>query len=113
MKTDDHTNPDPIEPTLRVLVGQPLWGSKRAADMEMFAFGQRIEDRGLQGQRMYRGEFALHVQCAWRFRRGTQILVGSRDVYDPFDSGSEPQSLEDFDWDEQGINRRDRLLHQL
>jgi hypothetical protein len=102
-----------IEMATRPLVGKTLWGCGRAADMATFAFGERraVPDRR-RGLREV-GEYALHVQCAWRITREDQVVVGSRDLYYPADYGDENQDLpEDFDWD-QDPNRRDKLLGSL
>lgn len=97
-----------IESELAVLIGRPLWGSSRAADMEMFAFGERRLGTDLRGRPVERGEFALHVQCPWRIVHHGGILAGSRDVYSPREDAQEVPA--DFDWDQPSANRRDQRL---
>ena len=102
-----------IEKATAVLVGKALWGCTRAADLASFAFGERREAPSSGGGARPVGEFALHVQCAWRITRGDQVLVGSRDLYYPASYGDENREIPpDFDWD-RDPNRRDRLLALL
>jgi hypothetical protein len=100
-----------VQKALEVLVGQPLWSSGRAADLEWFHFGQRRTVKGARGNSKEVGEYALHVQCAWRIRRGDQVIVGGRDLYYPPEESDGP--IEDFDWDVQGANRRDKRIAEL
>ena len=89
-----------IEKATAVLVGKALWGCTRAADLASFAFGERREAPSSGGGARPVGEFALHVQCAWRITRGDQVLVGSRDLYYPASYGDENREIPpDFDWD--------------
>ena len=96
---------------LAVLVGVPMWGSGRAVDMEMFAFGERQTATNGSGAEFIRGEYALHVQCAWHIVRRNRLVAASGDVYRPFDSDAD--GLDDFDWELPGSNRRDVVLKQL
>jgi hypothetical protein len=70
-----------IKGALLVLVGKPFWGSARALDMQMFAFGNRILSENRRSEPVEKGEYALHVQCDWRMVRSGKILVGSRDIF--------------------------------
>lgn len=100
-----------IEKALQELIGTPMWGSSRAVDMEMFAFGAPHTTAGRQGRIVTRGEFALHVQCAWRIVRGSKIAVGSHDFrYPRGDPMDEPA---DFQPHAPGANRRDVRLETL
>ena len=100
-----------VQKALDVLIGEPLWASGRAADLEWFAFGQSGTVKGFRGDAKEVGEYALHVQCAWPIRRGDQVVVGSRDLYVPADeSDNKP---EDFDWDVPGATRRDHRIAEL
>jgi len=100
-----------VQKALDILIGKPLWSSGRAADLEWFAFGERRTVKGFRGVVKEVGEYALHVQCAWRIRHGDQMVVGSRDLYVPAEeSEDEP---EDFNWDAQGANRRDKRIAEL
>jgi hypothetical protein len=100
-----------VQKALDVLIGQPLWSSGRAADLEWFQFGQRRTVKGAGGDTKEVGEYALHVQCAWRIRHGDQVVVGGRDLYYP--SEERDDRPEDFDWDVQGANRRDKRIAEL
>ena len=99
-----------IQKALDSLIGMPLWSSGRAADLEWFQFGQRRRVKARNGTKEV-GEYALHIQCAWRIRHRDQVIVGSRDLYFPPENTDVP--IEDFDWDVQGANRRDRRIAEL
>jgi hypothetical protein len=79
--------------------------------MEMFAFGQRQSANDRNGAEFLRGEYALHVQCAWHIVRSDRLVVASGDLYRPFDGDAD--GSDDFDWEVPGSNRRDVLLKQL
>jgi hypothetical protein len=98
-----------FEETLSRLIGLPMWGSARAVDMEMFAFGERRTVADRRGPKQV-GEYALHIQCAWHIARGGRVIVGSNDLRRPADPRSDP---DDFDPDVPGSTRRDRLLLEL
>ena len=100
-----------IQEALSALVGVPLWGSGRAVDMEMFALGQKQTAIDRNGAEISRGEYALHVQCAWHIVRRDRLVVASGDVFRPFDVDA--NGTGDFDWEVPGSNRRDVLLQQL
>ena len=81
--------------------------------MQWFAFGERRTGNthgGRFGNTKEVGEYALHVQCAWRIVCGDDIIVGSRDLYYPADESAEPS--DDFDWDHERT-RRDRRIEAL
>jgi len=65
---------------LQALVGQQLRGSARAADMEMFAFGNSHRDVSPSGRRRMTNAFALHVQCSWRIVGREGIVTGYGDL---------------------------------
>jgi len=99
---------------MSALNGKELWTCRRAADMATFQFGARTTTKDYYGRPSEVGEYALHVQCAWRFVRDDQIVVGSSDLYYPAQSGDQTQDEipANFDWDRHP-NRRDRLLEAL
>jgi len=95
-------------------MGMPLWDAGRAADLAWFAFGERRLAHDFRGQPREVGEFALHVQCAWRIVRGETVLVGHRDLYYPAGAGTESREVPaNFHWDVQGANRMDGRLKRL
>ena len=98
------------EQALAKIIGTPLWGSARAADMEMFAFGRKTESTDQLGRRIEQGEFALHVQCPWHLERSGSMIIGSGDLYVPATGDSED---EEFDWEPYRSNRRDVLLERF
>ena len=101
-----------IEKATAVLVGKPLWTCRRAGDMATFQFGSRVKTLDLKGDPAEVGEYALHVQCAWRIARGDRVAVASRDLYYPADCGEDEDVPPEFDWDH-NPNRRDRLIGVL
>jgi len=88
----------PIFAAVTTLEGLPMWGSGRAVDMEMFAFGKRVPRRGRDGREYEAGEYALHLQCSWRLWKDGRTLVGSADEFDGMSSDE---------------GRRDRLLREV
>jgi hypothetical protein len=93
------------------LIGLRLWDAGRAADLAWFAFGERRTVRDSRGEPREVGEFALHVQCAWRLVQGDWTVVGNRDLYYPTGWGMDsPEVPADFKWDVQGANRMDEKL---
>ncbi len=98
-----------IEKAVAVLRGKPLWGCLRAADMATFSFGDRKQSVDWKGRPRIVGDWALHVQCAWRIRQNDRVVVGNVDLYYPAEYEPGATVPEDFDWDTQP-NRRDKLL---
>lgn len=106
-----------IEQRLSVLVGLPLWGMGRAADLEWFQFGGKrgVEDR--RGEHRTVGDWTLHVQCAWRIVQAGTILVASQDLHWP----AGIQTSADLDvteegnwaWDRSGPRRLDERTAAL
>jgi hypothetical protein len=100
-----------IEGAVRVLVGLPLWALGRAADLAWFEFGDRRTVKSLRnGAEKQVGDYALHVQCAWRITQRDDIVTGRGDIFCAPTETSEPMAP-DFDW-EKG-NRFDRIVEQL
>lgn len=95
-----------VEEAIAVLAGKPLSGRFRAADMEMFEFGEQVPFIDRQGRARTIGEYRLHVQCSWRIVRAGTILVGYADMTEP-PSGV---AAVDFDPNTGGKNRRDELV---
>jgi hypothetical protein len=103
-----------VESVIAPLVGKPLWDAGRAADLLWLAFGPRQTIKDFRGKPREVGEYALHVQCAWRFVQGEKVVAGNRDLYYP--RGYRDQRDEfpkGFDWDVQGANRCDEMLAEL
>jgi hypothetical protein len=94
-----------IEARLAVLVGLPFWRTTRAADLQGFQFGTKVLRTDRSGQTVEVGEYILHVQCAFRFRVGHNLVVASRDRYEVIDGGDT--------WDRRGANLLDVRMEQL
>jgi hypothetical protein len=99
-----------IESSLQVLIGLPLLKVVRAADLEMFDFGNPRTVTNFSDKTVTIGEYALHVPCAWRIRDSARIIVASRDRYEP---AEEIEDTENFDWDKPGANLCDRKMRQF
>jgi hypothetical protein len=101
---------DEIESRLQALVRQPLIVSYRAADMEMFSFGQFIvrPKRRRHPSRVVT-RFGLHVQCPWRIVCSGSLIVGYGDLREPRSDLPEAEA-EDFDPNELETTLREELL---
>src|SRR5271165_5636249 len=99
-----------IQKAVSALVGAPLWSLGRAADLAWFEFGSRrtVKDRKGKGKEV--GDYALHVQCAWRITLGNSIVIGRGDIFCTPEESNEPTPA-DFDW--QKWNRFDRIALEL
>lgn len=106
--------PQQVANVMTPLVGQPLWDAGRAADLMWLAFGQRQIIKDFRGEPREVGEYALHVQCAWRFVQDEKVVVGNRDLYYPRGYRDAKEEIpRGFNWDVQGANRCDELLAEL
>ena len=101
---------DEIESSLQALIGLPLLSVGRAADLEWFQFGRPQTVTNSRGETKTVGEYALHIQCAWRIRNSAGIIVASHDRYEPAEA---VEDLESFDWDQPGANLCDRKMRQF
>lgn len=103
-----------IERTLNVLIGKPLWGSHRAADLQVFKFGARIPSmlratKRRPSEAVVIGEYGLHLQCSWRIIHEAIIAVASQDLF--YAAGDDPyKDYEEFDWDKQPSRRDERIM---
>jgi hypothetical protein len=77
--------------------------------MAMFHFGERRATTTVRGEPTEVGDYALHVQCAWRLTQGDRVVTARRDLYFPAD-GSDPS--DNFDW-EQEPNLQDKVLSEM
>lgn len=59
-------------------------------------------------------QYALHIQCAFRFRTAEEVLVGNLDMFEPTRAMEDSSSFDwnTFDWDVQGFNRYDEWTLQ-
>jgi hypothetical protein len=101
-----------IESATAVLVGKPLWKCTRAADLASFQFGARSKVSGSRNVTTEVGEYALHVECAWRIAREDRVIVGSRDLYYPADYSGDEEIPPGFDWD-RDANLLDQQVQSL
>jgi hypothetical protein len=99
---------DEAERALTSLIGLQLRAGHRAADMQMFHLGDLIPVSH-RGEPREVGEYALHLQAAWRICGPEGMVVGSGDLYHPKENSEDIPA--DFDWQKE--NRRDERLTAL
>ena len=95
------------EEHLRVLLGLPFQCIGRAADLVWLQFGTLRPRRVPGDSQDVVGEWAVHLQCAWRFSRENGIVLGRSDLYRK--AGAD----EPYDWNAGGESRFDRLADNL
>jgi hypothetical protein len=98
-----------LEDAIAILVGNPLSGTFRAADMEMFEFGEQLPFVDRHGNNRTRGQYRLHVQCPWRIVRSKTVLLGYDDMVEP----PRGVSANEFDPNAGGKNLRDELMAEF
>ncbi len=79
------------------LVNSNLVKLGRAVDMLWLSFGKSVIITTHKGTRQV-NEYALHVQCPWRFTKDNAIILGVKDIYDPLDPALDLDS--EWNWDE-------------
>jgi hypothetical protein len=79
----------------------------RAADMLWMQFGTMRQVARRRGGTKSVGDWAIHVQCAWRLCRCGRIVVAYRDYYHCLDGNA----LDD--WDSPGKSRFDQAVEAL
>ncbi|MFN3651079.1 MAG: hypothetical protein ACK47B_16005 [Armatimonadota bacterium] len=109
-------DPKQIAAALAALHGQPLCGSHRAGDLQVFQFGELrefIRERGRgKGELALRPDWGLHVQCSWRITGPEGIVVARRDLY--YRAGDDPDlDWETFDYDRDPNRRTERMQEFL
>jgi hypothetical protein len=97
-----------VQQALLPLVGLPLAGLGRAANMAWLAFGQ-VREVNVHGHPIIAGQWALHISCVWRLCQRGNIVVAYRDFY--YDASGEP--LGDNAWDGIGASHFDQQAVKL
>ncbi|MCG8351743.1 MAG: hypothetical protein MI924_28585, partial [Chloroflexales bacterium] len=93
------------------LVGLPMWDAGRAANLIWIHFGTKRTIQGWKGEPKEVGEYALHLQCAWRIVHLDSIFVAADDCFYP--RNDPHQDPPDFNWSVPGVNRCDEQLERL
>ena len=96
-----------VHQALTPLVGLQLRCVGRAANMLWVQFGEMHEVPAYRGGAKTVGDWAIHVQCVWRFCRHGRIELAYRDYY----YGPDGDVLDD--WDTPGKSRFDRMAETL
>lgn len=81
-----------VDAAIRQLIGLKLTVARNAADLKNFQLG---EIRAPSNGKGTVGEFALHIQCAWRIAGPNGIITGSADRYEPVQPNG---SVDEADW---------------
>lgn len=64
-----------IEQKLKAIVGLPVWAVGRTAHMFWVAIGERRTVKAWGGGTKEVGEFALHIDCPWRWSSRTMAVA--------------------------------------
>jgi hypothetical protein len=89
-----------------VLIGLRLCIIRRAADMLVLHFGTVRPHRSGRGTV---GDYALHIQCPWRFDLPSETVTGRNDLWEYAGPGERPT-----DWTyDSGSNRQDEKLTSI
>lgn len=101
------TTQERVRQELQKLVGLELAATARAAELRGFHFGKLrpYRDRTV-------GEFALHVQCAWRIEGPDGVLTGQADLWEPA-LGFDSIDLESWDHERDGNLQDKRIAEWL
>lgn len=105
-----------VEHAFQPLIGLPVCLVGRITNLQYFHFGVRhsvviqypVKNRG---KIRVVGEYALHIQCAWRITRSSKMIAGSNDLYDPADGSADDP--DEFNWYVSGASRLDRIVDRL
>jgi hypothetical protein len=95
----------------QMLLGQPLVSSARAADMEMFGFGDDVASVGWRGRPRVTPRYAMHVQCPWRIVANALVVVGYHDLCEPRSDFPDPDAFGPNEGI--GTSRREELLERF
>lgn len=109
---------DQIASQFQPLVGLKLSIARRAGDMRVLHFGpiREVESRLLSRRKSKSkkgtvGDFALHIQCAWRLEDENGIVTGRTDLWEAAEDNP------DIDWDtwdyDKDENLQDKRLGSL
>ena len=83
---------------MKRIIGSKFNSIFRCLDMLCFNLGNDVQDD--EGEVF--PEYSFHVQTSWRFVKGKEILLASRDIYLPQD---EALDNGDYDFDEQSTQK--------
>ena len=76
-----------VSERLQCILGQPLWDCGRVADLLWLHFGNRHVSTMRSGATREVGDYALHVQCAWRIVCRRRIVAASdREPFERIDT---------------------------
>jgi hypothetical protein len=67
-----------IQAQLDRIVGLPLWAMGNAGSLLWLQFGERRTVSNMRGGTKDVGTLALHVDCPWYWKRGSQIVASWR-----------------------------------
>lgn len=88
--------------------GKRLNSINRAIDMLCLNIGENIE-LTIWGEKEKYPEYSLHVQCPWALIDNETIVLGSSDIYEPYDENVE----DDWNYDEIGRNDKESSIFDV
>ncbi len=103
IKRDIGHRKDEVINMLSKLLNKRFHSISRAVDMLCLCLGEDFSFITEKGKRIDVAEYSLHVQSQWRFRDGGEILLASRDIYEPYSD-----AVSD-DWEYDRFGRPDEL----
>lgn len=83
---------------MKRIIGSKFNNIFRCVDMLCFGLGNDVKD---QEGHVY-SEFSFHIQTSWRFVKGNEILLASRDIYLPY---NEELNNSYYDYDKQSTQK--------
>ncbi len=69
---------------MKRLIGAPFHSVSRAVDMLCLNLGPEGDWISFRGEKRRMPAWSIHLQTPWRFVLEDQILLASRDIYEPF-----------------------------
>jgi len=89
---------------IKLLIGEPLYGICREADMGDIGFGMPITVKNHRGVERIKSSFALHLQCPFRIVSKDKIIFTAYDIYLDYSGEWMPE----MSWDVLGKNLYDK-----
>jgi hypothetical protein len=69
---------------IKKIIGCNFHKISRAVDMMCLGIGNEIDFVNNKGENVKRPQYAIHFQCPWRLYNENGIILGSYDIYEPF-----------------------------
>lgn len=92
------------------LVNKRIRRVYRAAAMGTIGFGDVVKIENKKYGMLDVPIYALHIQCSFRIRQGTNIIISNLDMFEPKEANV---NYDEFDWDIFGNNLYDACAEKL